>query len=79
MLIVKSEIGDDPGGRGVLTNSLFEARTALLCRHRSGVEMNWTQRMGTLNSFASSTQYARVSSLALVLSGEVRLRRVEVV
>ena len=38
------------------TSSLFDARTALLCLHRSGVEMNWTQRMGTLTSFARSVQ-----------------------
>lgn len=35
--------------------------------------MNSKQRIGTLNSFASSIQWALVSSLAFVLSGEVSL------
>lgn len=52
----------------LLTNSLFDARTALLCLHNSGVEMNRTQRIGTFSSFASDVQYSRVSMLALVLS-----------
>lgn len=38
------------------TNSLLDARTALLCRHRSGVEMNCTQRIGILSSFARDVQ-----------------------
>jgi hypothetical protein len=40
----------------VHTSSLLDARTALLCLQRSGVEMNWTQRMGTLSSFAREVQ-----------------------
>lgn len=38
------------------TSSLLDARTALLCRHRSGVEMNCTQRIGILSSFARDVQ-----------------------
>lgn len=38
------------------TSSLLDARTALLCRHRSGVEINCTQRIGMLNSFARDVQ-----------------------
>lgn len=50
------------------TSSLLDARTALLCRHRSGVEMNCTQRIGILSSFARDVQWARVSGSAFVLS-----------
>ena len=54
----------------VHTKDLFAARTALLCRQRVEDAEKYTQRMGILNSFATSIQWDLVSGSAFVLSNK---------
>ena len=65
LLWSKGEEAEKGGGR---TREGLDALTASLWRQRCGGEVKYMQRMGMLNSLASSVQYALVSVLAFVLS-----------